>query len=179
MAKQGERNVERSTGRESGNGAHREDEGVSAGAPSSADESRPGTTGPAGEFRPRDFKPSLEALEGAAPPPVPAGTPVEKRCEELRRKPIEELTPDELQLQIGQRIGLDYLVPAALDVLEREPLVEGGYYPGDLLGTVLRLERGFWTEHRALHERCVAVLERVQAPEEIEEEVQDFPRELV
>jgi hypothetical protein len=170
MAKQGERGMERATStRESGNGADREDGGVSPGAPTPAEESRLG----------KEFKPSLEALEGDVPAPVPAGTPVEKRCEELRKKPIEDLTADELQLQIGQRIGLDHLVPAALDVLEREPLVEGGYYPGDLLGTVLRLDRDFWTEHRALHERCVAVLERVQAPEEIEEEVQDFPRSLV
>ncbi len=163
----GERDVEQ------GSRGAREDGGDpgsgSAGAPTRAEQARPK----------REIRPSLEQLEGASPPPVPPGTPVEKRCEELRRKPIEELTADELQLQIGQRIGLDHLVPAALDVLEREPLVAGEFYPGDLLGTVLRLERGFWTEHRALHERAVAVVERVRAPEEIEEEVQDFPRELV
>jgi hypothetical protein len=166
MAKQGGRDVERRSPTDvEGNG--RDEISVSPGAPTAADEARVAD------------KPSLESLEGAVPAPVPPGTPVEKRCEELRKKPIEELTADELQLQIGQRIGLDYLVPAALDVLERDPLVSGEYYPGDLLGTVLRLERGFWTEHRALHERAVAVLERVEAPEEIVDEVQDFPRELV
>jgi hypothetical protein len=38
---------------------------------------------------------------------------------------------------IGQKIGLPYLVPLAINALEQDPLAQGDYYPGDLLANVI------------------------------------------
>ena len=45
---------------------------------------------------------------------------------------------------IEQDISLNYLIPLAIEQLQRDPLVAGDYYPGDLLEAVLHVESGFW-----------------------------------
>ena len=39
---------------------------------------------------------------------------------------------------IGQKIGLDYLLPIAIKVLEKEPFIETDYYEGDLFLNVFK-----------------------------------------
>ncbi|MFD4208614.1 contact-dependent growth inhibition system immunity protein [Micromonospora tulbaghiae] len=73
------------------------------------------------------------------PDPGPEATSLVRRCAELRRKPLAEFTVEDLRVMIGQEIGVPALLPLALQVLRRDPLVEGDYYPGDLLANVLRL----------------------------------------
>lgn len=51
---------------------------------------------------------------------------------------------------IGQSIGLRFLVPFALDLLQADPFVEGDFYEGDLLRSVLRVEPAFWAAHPEL-----------------------------
>src|SRR5262249_51831441 len=48
---------------------------------------------------------------------------------------------------IGQQISLLFLVPLALEKLEEDPLVEGSYYPGDLLKVVVEIPADFWSVH--------------------------------
>ncbi len=60
------------------------------------------------------------------------------RCHALRRKPLKDFSPGDMRVMIGQEIGLPYLLPMALEALVADPLVEGDYFPGDLLLTVLR-----------------------------------------
>ena len=62
-------------------------------------------------------------------------------CHELRRKPLNQFTAAELRRMIGQRMGLEFLVPIALDLLEKNPLVNAYFYPGDLLSVVLKVDR--------------------------------------
>lgn len=62
----------------------------------------------------------------------------------LRRKPLRDFTVEDLRLMIGQNMGLDYLVPLAIEYLQRDPLAAGDFYEGDLLGSVLTLEPDFW-----------------------------------
>lgn len=52
---------------------------------------------------------------------------------------------------IGQNIGLKFLVPLAIEELERNPFVGGDYYPGDLLSSVLSVERDFWRQHPEMY----------------------------
>jgi hypothetical protein len=54
----------------------------------------------------------------------------------LRKKPVDEFTVENLRMMIGQKIGLQHLLPVAIDLLEREPLAQGDYYAGDLLAAV-------------------------------------------
>src|SRR5438552_1638945 len=83
---------------------------------------------------------------------------------------IGQFSVEDLRIMIGQRIGLPWLVPVALEVLEQDPLAEGDFYPGDLLGRVLSVGRDFWSGERELHCRAQAALARVP---EVPKELQD------
>jgi CDI immunity proteins len=48
---------------------------------------------------------------------------------------------------IGQEISLRFLVPRALALLEPNHLIEADFYPGDLLWTVLGIDKAYWQEH--------------------------------
>jgi hypothetical protein len=91
---------------------------------------------------------SLEQIEQDpwGDPPADA-TRLIRTTHELRRKPVAALTPEDLRLLIGQQIGVEVLVPHALAKLAHDPLVEGDFYPGDLLVTVMRLPVDYWNAH--------------------------------
>lgn len=121
---------------------------------------------------------SLDQIEGAASSPLPK-TPIGQRCVALRATPLGALSAGDLGALIGQRMSLDLIVPRALDLLAKQPLVAGDDYPGDLLGTVLRLDGSFWLAHPRWHARLVAIADGVGAgPEEISFELAEFPRQL-
>ena len=42
-------------------------------------------------------------------------------CHELRRKPIGTFSVEDLRIMIGQQIGVPWLLPIAVEVLEEEP----------------------------------------------------------
>jgi hypothetical protein len=91
-------------------------------------------------------------------------------CHRLRKKPIGEFSVEDLRIMIGQGIGLRWLIPVALRLLERDPLSEGDFYPGDLLVSVLRIDREFWAHEPEWHERVINLLDRL---EEVPKEVND------
>ena len=70
-----------------------------------------------------------------------------KTCHKLRRKPLEEFETEDLRIMIGQNIGLDYLIPLALETLKENILAEGHMYEGDLLNSVLTSEKEFWQKN--------------------------------
>ncbi|MGJ3561833.1 contact-dependent growth inhibition system immunity protein [Streptomyces sp. INA 01156] len=55
----------------------------------------------------------------------------------LRRKPIGELTVEDMRLLIRQNVSLAHLLPLALEVLRLDPMAEGHMYEGDLPAAVL------------------------------------------
>jgi hypothetical protein len=63
---------------------------------------------------------------------------------------------------IGQRFCLEYLIPLALEQLEKDPLVEGDFYRGDLLKMTLDAGEEFWARHPQYHERIRTIIQRVQ-----------------
>src|ERR1700674_4972099 len=68
-------------------------------------------------------------------------------CHRLRRVPLRDFKAEDLRIMIGQHIGLELLVPLALEQLREEPFAEGDYFPGDLLVSVLSANAGFWHAH--------------------------------
>jgi CDI immunity proteins len=95
-----------------------------------------------------DDQRTLEELEGVdwgAHESAP--TAMVARCRSLRRVPLSMLGPGDLRLLLGQRIGLEYLVPKALELVAERPLQEADYYPGDLLSVLLRIDKAFWENH--------------------------------
>jgi hypothetical protein len=81
-------------------------------------------------------------------------------CDRLRRVPLRDFKAENLRLMVGQNIGLEYLVPLALEQLEEDPFAEGHYYPGDLLVSVLGAQAQFWLTHPDLSERAAVVANR-------------------
>jgi len=91
-----------------------------------------------------DRSKTLEELEADNWGEPPLETHLVRTCHRLRRKPLSEFDVEDLRIMIGQQIGLPYLMPIALELLEARPLAEGDYYPGDLLSAVLGLPGEVW-----------------------------------
>jgi hypothetical protein len=102
---------------------------------------------------------SLEAVEGDPwGEPPPDATRLMSTVYGLRRKPLGALSVEDLRVMIAQRVGLDVLVPRALVVLERDPMVEGDLYPGDLLEALLRrVPPDYWAGHPEQRARLAGV----------------------
>jgi len=92
-----------------------------------------------------ESKRTLDIVDPPAWGPAPSdATSLIRRCHELRTKPLRDFTAEDLRFMIGQQVALNRLVPLALDELQPDPLLEGDYYPGDLLASVLRVDAAFW-----------------------------------
>lgn len=82
-----------------------------------------------------------------------------QRCHELRKVPLEDFEVEDLRLMIGQNIGLSYLVEIALVELERNILVSGDFYEGDLLLSVLSCDSDVWRKDRVLRDKFCEILD--------------------
>ena len=90
------------------------------------------------------------------------------RCHELRKLPLERLSTEDLRIMIGQEIGLEYLIPLALEILSNNLFAEGDYYEGDLLNSVLSIPTSFWDSNAQywhqldvlIKNRCLEISER-------------------
>jgi hypothetical protein len=90
-------------------------------------------------------------------------------CHNLRRKPLHDFSAEDLRIMIGQGIALQFLVPIAIELLERDPLTQGDFYPGDLLGNVLRAGPLFWAQHPHYRQRVESLLEGIDLPPQLNE----------
>lgn len=91
---------------------------------------------------------SLEDIEGDRWGPAPEGsTGLVESVHQLRRVPLRELGVEGLRELLGQNVGVDVLLPLAMEQLRKDPLAEGDFYPGDLLSVVLRLPNDVWERH--------------------------------
>jgi hypothetical protein len=53
---------------------------------------------------------------------------------------------------------LDRAVPAAIDLVGKDPLVSAGRFPGDVLRALMEIPGGFWSRHVELFDRYRAAL---------------------
>lgn len=79
-------------------------------------------------------------------------------CHKARQKPIKLLSNEEIRCLIGQKTGLRYLLQAAVDILQNDPLIEVTYFEGDLLLELLRLDIADWQDNESERERFTAIL---------------------
>ncbi|WP_106795203.1 contact-dependent growth inhibition system immunity protein [Aquimarina sp. Aq78] len=80
-----------------------------------------------------------------------------RRCFDLANKKLKYFSPEDLRIMIGQNIGLEYLIPIALEVLQREPFIEADYYEGDLFLSVFKVDKVFWEKNLELKEKILSV----------------------
>ncbi|MDQ2088017.1 contact-dependent growth inhibition system immunity protein [Herbivorax sp. ANBcel31] len=81
-------------------------------------------------------------------------------CQELRKKPISSFTVEDLRIMIGQNIGLNYLIPLALEILEDNLFSQGDLYSGDLLNQVLKVSKDFWESNPKYKNDLIDILEK-------------------
>jgi contact-dependent growth inhibition (CDI) system CdiI-like immunity protein len=123
---------------------------------------------PAREVNAKQRTKTLQELEGQdwGEPNFPSH--LVTTCHALRRKPLRDFTVEDLRIMIGQNIGLQYLVPLAVEHLRRDPFVAGDFYEGDLLAAVLLVDLTFWHEQPQLR----------KAVQEIVDPLTPFPEDL-
>ncbi len=116
-----------------------------------------------------DEKISIEQAEGTVWPDPPAdATRVVKAVHALRKKPLSALRPEDLRVLLTQQVGLDLTIPRALDLLEKNPLVEGDFYAGDVLSTILRVDKDYWLTHYNSAERLRNVVRNFEQLDDLD-----------
>ena len=98
-----------------------------------------------------DTNKSLNQLLGDLASDTTDSSALVRTCLTLYKKPLKDFTVENLRVMIGQDIGLEFLIPLAVEVLQENPFAEGDYYPGDLLSMVMKVEPGFWRTHQDLY----------------------------
>lgn len=93
---------------------------------------------------------TLQELEGDEGGELNFDSALAQTCRQLRLKPLQDFTTEDLRLMIGQQAGLPFLVPLAIERLGVNPFARGDDHPGDLLLSVLRVRPVFWREHPQL-----------------------------
>ncbi len=107
---------------------------------------------------------AIEQLQGVVwPQPPEDATRLMRSVYELRRRPIRELTPEDLRVLLGQSEGVAALLPHALRILGENPLAEGDYYPGDLLVATLGVPASFWRDNPEHVAQTHQVIQKVEA----------------
>ena len=74
-------------------------------------------------------------------------------CHRLRKKPLQAFTTEDFRILIGQNLSLSILIPLAFERLQQNIMVEGDYYPGDLLKNILTSEESYWRQNLILQRR--------------------------
>lgn len=111
-----------------------------------------------------DTNSTLEQLENDFWGKAPEGaTRLVTKCHELRRKKIRDFETEDFRLLIGQNIGLQFLVPLAIEILHKNAFAEGDFYEGDLLQNVLKSKSEFWKDHPDLKREVVEIFEKNRA----------------
>ena len=107
---------------------------------------------------------TLEAIEGESWGDAPGDESyLVRTVHRLRRKPLGQFTVEDLRILLGQNVGVEYVLPRALDRLEQDPFAEGDYYPGDLLVAVMTLPAETWSKHPRWADLLQQIVSRVES----------------
>ncbi|MGV3561046.1 contact-dependent growth inhibition system immunity protein [Larkinella arboricola] len=68
----------------------------------------------------------------------------------LRQTPLNQFSTEDIRMMIAHGMSLPYLIPLAIERLNKNLFAEGDYYPGDLLQSVLNVDLSFWLTNRSL-----------------------------
>lgn len=90
---------------------------------------------------------SLEELENSYWEHNDFDSYVVQTVQAARKKPLSELTNEEIRVLTGQKVGLKYVLPMTVSLLKNDPLAEIRFFEGDLLECVLRLSPADWNEN--------------------------------
>jgi hypothetical protein len=119
---------------------------------------------------------NLDQLENYTwPDAQDSDTGLVKRCTALRRKPLQQYTIEDLRVMIGQKFGLEFLIPLALERLQDDPLASGDCYPGDLLAATMRVNVEYWSDHLDQQEILDSIVSNLsELPPYFEREIEAY-----
>ncbi len=103
------------------------------------------------------FNSSLDEIEGSNQKYCNLSSGLIEKCMVARTRKIKELSAEEVRILMSQNIGLEYIVPFSLDILEKEPLIFGGLYKGDLLVALLNVDKSFWIKNPKWNNRLMEI----------------------
>ena len=83
------------------------------------------------------MKPTIERLEGKVWSEPEFQSSLVLTAHALRKKPLDELTPQDLRVAFKEDVGADFLKQRVIHVLEDDP-ASGDLFDGDLVLAVLR-----------------------------------------
>lgn len=123
---------------------------------------------------PLDRSKTLEQLDGQNWGPPAFGSNLVTACHRLRRVPLERFRAEDFRLMLGQRMSLEYLVPASIAYLNECPLASGDFHPGDMLEALLRVPREFWATNPKLRDETDRITQRaLQMIQDLDEDDRD------
>jgi hypothetical protein len=103
---------------------------------------------------PTDLSLTLEQLTGhRMPRPADAPTDMLKAIFSAHKKPLDQLSDEEIRLLVTQQDGFPYLLDLVWPQLEENPLLDCGMYPGDILSNLLRADESVWDDRPAYRAR--------------------------
>lgn len=106
---------------------------------------------------------SLEQIEADAwGDAAPDSSTLVATVHRLRRATIASLDAEALRLLIAQRVGLQVLVPRVLARLEADPLLEGDFYPGDVLVATLKVPADYWAANPTQRQILGRILDSIE-----------------
>lgn len=106
---------------------------------------------------------SLQELDGQDWGEATYPSHLVRTCHALRHKPLRDFTVEDLRIMIGQNFSLEYLVPLAIEHLQRDPFAAGDFYEGDLLASVLRVKSSFWQQRPDLRQAVEGIIALIPA----------------
>lgn len=110
-----------------------------------------------------DYSKTLEVLEDDIWEEPEFKSHLVTTCHKLRKTPLKNLTAENLRMLVGQEIGLIYLIPLALDILEDQLLVSGDMYEGDLLCSLSGVSKQFWNSNTELKARAFDLIHSIDS----------------
>ncbi|MDE7121715.1 MAG: hypothetical protein K2O42_06100 [Oscillospiraceae bacterium] len=105
-----------------------------------------------------DINKSIEELENDYWSEPTFNSYVITTCHKARQKPLKFLSNEEIRCLIGQKIGLRFLLPIAVDILKNDPLIEITYFEGDLLLALLRLDITDWEYNQDERKQLMTII---------------------
>ncbi len=112
------------------------------------------------KLKDHEYNRTLTELENDDWGRVNDATSLVATCHRLRHKSLNDFDAEDLRIMIGQNISLQYLIPLAMKLLEKSPLVGGDCYEGDLLFSVMKADEQFYNSHPEIKEKVRVISEQ-------------------
>lgn len=125
-----------------------------------------------------DRSKSLEQLFGRWPEPENP-TYLVRSVHEARQRPLSELDAEQVRVLLSQEVDVEAVMPLALEMLARDPMLEGDYYPGAVLKAALTQQHDYWQAHPVQKNALLEVCEQLDDTEDVHEAINVERRRLV